>query len=171
MKLWKPILAAALIAGVLDLIYAVIHLGGYYNLSAMQIFQSIARGVLGPATTTGGWGSAGLGLFLEFVLTAIMAAVYIVPAEKITDLRKYWWLLGPCYGIVVMVAMYVVVLPLSAAHGNSALPDGPRGPDGRVTDHQILYGTIFAHMILVGLPIGWAARYLWPKNESADARP
>jgi hypothetical protein len=166
MKLWKPILVAALAAGVLDLIYACIHLGGYYNLSPMQIFQSIARGVLGPATTTGGWGSASLGLFLEFVLTAIMAAAYIIPAKWITDLRRFWWLLGPCYGIVVMVVMYVVVLPLSAVHGNSALPDGPRGPDGRVMDHQILYGTIFAHTVLVGLVVSACARFLWPKEES-----
>jgi len=55
--------------------------------------------------------------------------------------------------------MYVVVLPLSAAHGGSTLPDGPRGPDGRITDHQILYGTIFAHCIAVGLPIAGAARF------------
>jgi hypothetical protein len=167
MKLWKPIAVAALLAGVFDLVYATIHLGGYYGLTPMQIFQSIARGVLGPATTTGGWGSASLGLFLEFVLTAIMAAVYIVAAQWITDLRKFWWLLGPCYGIVVMVVMYVVVLPLSAVHGNSALPDGPRGPDGRVTDHQVLYGTIFAHTVLVGLVISACARFLWPKEESA----
>jgi hypothetical protein len=165
MRLLKPILVAALLTGVLDLIYACIHIGSYYDLSPMQIFQSIARGVLGAETTKGGWGSASLGLFLEFVLTAIMAAAYIIPARWITDLRKYWWLLGPCYGIVVMVVMYVVVLPLSAVHGNSALPDGPRGPDGRITDHQILYGTIFAHMILVGLPIGAAARFLWPKEK------
>jgi hypothetical protein len=167
MKLWKPILTAALVAGVLDLIYAFIHIGGYYNLEPMQILQSIARGVLGPATTTGGWGSASLGLFLEFVLTAIMAAAYIIPAQWITDLRRFWWLLGPCYGIVVMVVMYVVVLPLSAVHGNSALPDGARGPDGRVTDHQVLYGTIFAHTVLVGLVISACARFLWPKEESA----
>jgi hypothetical protein len=198
MKLWKPILVAALVAGVLDLIYAVIHIGGYYDMMPMQIFQSIARGVLGPATTEGGWGSASLGLFLEFVLTAIMAAVYIIPAQWITDLRKFWWLLGPCYGIVVMVVMYVVVLPLSAVHGSSALPDSrmdlmtcrpfaaPPDPSMfsvelgsgphidprtcRITDHQMLYGTIFAHMILVGLVVSACARFLWPKEETAEAR-
>lgn len=29
MKLWKPILMAALVAGILDLIYAFIHIAGY----------------------------------------------------------------------------------------------------------------------------------------------
>lgn len=169
MKLWKPILAAAIAAGVLDLIYAFIHIGGYYDMTPMQILQSIARGVLGPATTTGGWGSASLGLILEFVLTGIMAAVYIISAQWITDLRRFWWLLGPCYGVVVMVVMYVVVLPLSAVYGNSALPDGPRGPDGRVTDHQILYGAIFAHTVLVGLVVSACARFLWPKEKSGAA--
>lgn len=163
MKLWKPILMAALVAGILDLIYAFIHIAGYYDLTPMQILQSIARGVLGNAANDGGWSSASLGLLLEFVLTAIMAAVYIIPAQWITDLRRFWWLLGPSYGIVVMVVMYVVVLPLSGVQGNSALPDGLRGPDGRVMDHQILYGAIFAHTILVGLVVSACARFLWPK--------
>jgi hypothetical protein len=163
-RLWKPIVVAALIAGVLDLVYACIHIGGYYSMEPMQIFQSIARGVLGAEASKGGWGSASLGLALEFVLTLIMAAAYILPAKHITDLRKYWWLLGPCYGIVVMVVMYTVVLPLAATHGSGALPDGPRGPDGKITDHQMLYATILVHMFIIGLVISACARFLWPKE-------
>lgn len=167
MKLLVPIAVGALVAGAADLVYAVIHLGGYYNLTPTQIFQSIARGVLGPATTTGGTGSASLGFVLEFVLTGIMAAVYVIASQWMTDLRRFWWIMGPCYGIILMCVMYWVVLPLSAVQGNFALPDGPRGPDGRITDHQILFGTIFAHTILVGLPIAAAARFLWPKDKAA----
>ena len=165
-KLWKPIVIAALIVGSADLVYACIHIGSYYKMEPMQIFQSIASGVLGRATKEGGWGSAGLGIALEFVMTLIMAAVYIVPATHITDLRKYWWLLGPCYGIVVMVVMYTVVLPLSAAHGSGALPDGPRGHDGKITDHQMLYGTILVHMFIVGLVVSACARFLWPEENA-----
>ena len=163
-KLWKPILVAALISGTADLIYASIHIGSYYNLQPMQIFQSIASGVLGPAAMVGGSAAAGLGLALEFLMTLIMAVVYIVPARHITDLRRYWWLLGPCYGIVVMVVMYTVVLPLSAAHGSGALPDGPRGPDGKIADHQMLYATIAVHMFLIGLVVSACARFLWPRE-------
>ncbi len=169
-RLWKPIVVAALIVGVLDLAYAFIHIGGYYKMAPMQILQSIARGVLGPGTREGGWGSAGLGLVLEFVLTLIMAAAYILAAKRMKDLRAYWWLLGPCYGIVVMVVMYAVVLPLAATHGSGALPDGPRGPDGRITDHQMLYATILVHMFIVGLVISACARFLWPKS-SIEAAP
>lgn len=164
LKLWKPIIVAALIAGTLDLAYAFVHIGSYYSLEPMQILQSIARGVLGPAATEGGWGSAGLGLALEYVLTLIMASVYVIAARRVTDLRRYWWLLGPCYGIVVMVVMYAVVLPLAATHGSGALPDGPRGPDGKITDHQMLYATILVHMFIVGLVIAGCARFLWPRN-------
>ena len=166
-RLLRPILAAALIAGAADLVYASIHIGGYYHMSPMQIFQSIARGLQGPAAMDGGWGSAALGVALEFLLTSIMAGIYMFAATRIADLRKYWWLLGPCYGIVVMVVMYTVVLPLSAAHGSGALPDGPRGPDGRITDHQMLYGTILVHMFIIGLVIAACARYLWPREEVA----
>jgi hypothetical protein len=166
-RLWKPIVIAALIAGVADLLYASIHIGSYYRMDPMQIFQSIARGVLGPAAMEGGWGSASLGIGLEFTLTLIMASIYIIAAIRITDLRKYWWLLGPCYGIVVMVVMYTVVLPLSAVHGSGALPDGPRGADGRITDHQMLYATIVVHMFVVGLVISACARFLWPKQPAS----
>ena len=164
LKLWTPIVVAALIAGTLDLAYAFIHIGGYYSLEPMQILQSIARGVLGPASSEGGWGSAGLGLALEYVLTLIMASVYMIAARHMVDLRRYWWLLGPCYGIVVMVVMYCVVLPLAATHGSGALPDGPRGSDGKITDHQMLYATLLVHMFIVGLVISACARFLWPKG-------
>ena len=167
LRLWKPIVVAALIVGVADLFYAFIHIGSYFNLDAMQILQSIARGVLGPATTEGGWSSAMLGLALEFVLTLIMASVYIIAARHMIDLRRFWWIMGPCYGIVVMVVMYTVVLPLSAVHGSGALPDGPRGPDGKITDHQMLYATILVHMFIVGMVISACARFLWPKAEIA----
>ena len=168
LRLWKPIVVAALIVGVADLFYAFVHIGSYYQLDAMQILQSIARGVLGPATTEGGWGSASLGLVLEFVLSLIMASTYIIAARWMTDLRRFWWIMGPCYGIVVMVVMYTVVLPLSAVHGSGALPDGPRGPDGKVTDHQMLYATLLVHIFIVGVVISACARFLWPK-ERAEA--
>lgn len=168
-RLWKPILVAAFIAGTADLVYASIHIGSYYKMAPMQVFQSIASGLLGPAAEKGGWNSAGLGIALEFLLTLIMASVYIFAAQRITDLRKFWWLLGPCYGIVVMVVMYTVVLPLSAVHGSGALPNGPRGTDGNITDHQMLYATILVHMFIVGLVVSACARYLWPNDMSPRA--
>ena len=167
--LLKPIVIAALIAGVADLAYAMIHIASYYQMAPMQIFQSIARGVMGAAAIDGGWSTALLGVALEFVQTLIMAAVYVVAATRLTDLRTYWWLLGPCYGIVVMVVMYTVVLPLSAVHGSGALPDGPRGADGKITDHQMLYATILVHMFIVGLVISACTRFLWPRP--AEQRP
>lgn len=167
--LWKPIIAAALVAGLCDLAYAMVHIGSYYHLQPVQIFQSVASGVLGPASRNGGWSSASLGIALEFVLTLIVAAIYIIAAQYVTDLRKYWWLLGPCYGIVVMVVMYTVVLPLSAAHGSGALPNGPRGPDGKIADHQMLYATILVHMFIIGLVVSACARFLWPDTSRSKS--
>ncbi|MBS0387104.1 MAG: hypothetical protein JSR15_01390 [Proteobacteria bacterium] len=168
--LWKPIVVAALIAGTADLAYACIHIAGYYHMSPQQIFQSIARGLLGAAAMQGGWSTALLGIALEYLLTLIMASVYVGAATRIADLRRYWWLLGPCYGVVVMVAMYTVVLPLSAVHSGGALPDGPRGPDGKITDHQMLYATILVHLFIVGLVISACARFLWPRQAAPTAR-
>jgi hypothetical protein len=85
--------------------------------------------------------------------------------------------MGPCYGALVMVVMYFVVLPLTAAHGNGYLPDGVvtiancRVTDGKLSigsctgaDRQLLIGAIFAHTVLVGLPIAAAASFFWPKE-------
>jgi hypothetical protein len=66
-----------------------------------------------------------------------------------------------------MVVMYTVVLPLSAVHGGGALPDDPRGPDGRITGHQMLYGAILVHMFIVGLVVSACARFLWPKEQAS----
>ena len=42
------------------------------------------------------------------------------------------------------------------------LLDNTRGPDGKITDHQMLYATILVHMFIVGLVISACARFLWP---------
>ena len=173
MKLLVPIIVGALLAGVLDLAYAYMHFMVLLHRAPMGIVQGIASGLLGgKAASEGGVGAATLGVVLEFVLTSIMAAAYIIPSQWMTDLRRFWWVLGPGYGVVVMLVMYYVVLPLSAAHGNGYLPDGAvliancRVTNGMLSigsctgaDHQLLYGTIFAHTIMVGLPIAGAARF------------
>lgn len=167
--LWRPILVAAIAAAALDLIYASIHIGGINHMSPVQIFQSVASGLFGRETYKMGATSAAIGVALEVLMTAMMATVYIVAARWMTDLRRFWWLTGPSYGLNLMLVMYIVVLPLSAVHGNSKLPDGPAPPPGQPIDHQLLYGTIFAHMFLVGLVISAAARFLWPREAEAAA--
>ncbi len=67
-----------------------------------------------------------------------------------------------------MVVLYTVLLPLAATHGSGALPERPRGPDAKITDHQMLYATILVHMFIVGLVISSCARCLWPKEEAAQ---
>lgn len=178
MKLLKPILIAALIAGIGDLAYAFIHFPMINPANTpMSILQSISAGwVGGKAASAGGLTTAVIGGLTEFLLTGIMATVYILAARSITDLRKFWWVLGPCYGVVVMVVMYAVVLPLAANHGGPNLPDGALilerckpNAAGKLTpgmctgqDHQLLYGTILVHVFDIGLVIAACARFFWP---------
>ena len=91
MKFWVPIVCAALAAGVADLVYANIHFPMLNPANTpMSILQSIAAGwVGGEAARAGGMATAALGLFSEFLLTGIMAAVYIIASQWITDLRKF----------------------------------------------------------------------------------
>ena len=173
MKLLIAILIGGWLAGVLDLGYAYTHFMVLLHREPLGIVQGIASGLIGAkAASAGGVGTAALGVVLEFVLTLIMAAAYIIPSQWITDLRRFWWVLGPSYGVVVMLVMYYVVLPLSAAHGNGYLPDGAvmiancRVGNGLLSigsctgaDHQLLYGAIFTHTLMVGLPIAGSARF------------
>jgi hypothetical protein len=173
MKLLPAILVGALLAGILDLAYAYTHFMVMLHREPLGIVQGIASGLIGgKAASEGGVATAALGVGLEFVLTLIMAAAYIVPSQWITDLRRFWWVFGPCYGVIVMMVMYYVVLPLSAAHGNGYLPDGAvavancRVTDGMLSigsctgaDRQLFWGTVFAHTIMVGLPIAATARW------------
>jgi uncharacterized membrane protein (DUF485 family) len=182
MKLLPAILAGALLAGVLDLAYAYTHFMVLLHREPLGIVQGIASGLIGgKAASDGGVATAALGVALEFVLTLIMAAVYIIPSQWIADLRRYWWVFGPCYGVIVMMVMYYVVLPLSAAHGNGYLPDGAvavancRVTNGMLSigsctgaDRQLFWGTVFAHTVMVGLPIAGVARWFLGSGAKAS---
>jgi uncharacterized membrane protein YagU involved in acid resistance len=147
MKLIPAILGAGFAAGLGDIAYACIHYNLVYGTPPEVILQSVAAGVVGKnAAAQGGWGTAAMGLAAHFVLALIMAAVFIVVAQLLPPLKRFWQISGPFYGLGLMFLMNMVIVPMSAAGGPGELPKG-----------EFLYGAIFAHTILVGLVIAWFA--------------
>lgn len=147
MKLLTAILIGGAIAGAADIAYACIHYNLVYGTPPERIFQSVAAGLVGKeAANAGGWGTAALGLAAHFALTTLMALVFNLAAMALRPLARLWYIAGPLYGITIMFVMNYLVVPLSAAGGPAQLPPG-----------QFLYGAIFAHTVLVGLPIAWLA--------------
>lgn len=147
MKLVPAILLGGLIAGAADIAYACIHYNVVYGTPPERILQSVAAGLVGKeAANAGGWGTAALGLGAHMVIALLMALAYNMAAQVVPLLKRMWSLAGPLYGLALMFVMNLVVVPMSAAGGPAALPEG-----------QFLYGAIFAHTVLVGLPIAWFA--------------
>jgi uncharacterized membrane protein YagU involved in acid resistance len=62
----------------------------------------------------GGASVALLGLVLQWAMSLIIAAVYVLAAHWLPMLRQRWIAGGIAYGVVIFVVMNYVVVPLSA---------------------------------------------------------
>jgi hypothetical protein len=142
----RAILLGGLIAGVLDLIFAFIWYGPR-GVSPMRIMQSIASGLLGMGAYDGGVATAALGVALHFLILIVAAAIYYSASRRLELLREQPVIAGLLFGIAIWIVMNLVVVPLSA------FPHEVTRTFASSLPH------IVAHMVLVGLPIGLAARY------------
>jgi uncharacterized membrane protein YagU involved in acid resistance len=141
----KAIVAGGAIAASLDLIYAFIFYG-LRGISPVRILQSIASGLLGSATYTGGLLTAALGLVLHFSIAIAAAAVFYAASRRFAWLIRHAVVSGIVFGICVYAVMNFIVVPLSAfPHRQSSPP------------LSIVAG-LLAHMFLVGLPIALCIR-------------
>ena len=140
----RRVALAALLAGTLDLLFACTW-WAVQGVSPLRIGQSIAAGLMGPASFRGGAATAALGMGLHYAIALGMAAAYFVAARRLPALRTRPVACGALYGLLLYVVMNHVVVPLSAA--------GP-GPD----DTAWMLASIAAHVLLVGIPIAWLAR-------------
>lgn len=170
--LWGILLAGA-VAGTLDIVYAILAYGPLsYGVPAEQVLQSVAAGAIGrDAAQAGGMSTASLGLGLHFVLATGMAAAFAFAAKRFRMLRSNPLAWGFVYGLILYVAMNYIVVPLSAAGANEhfAASLGEAGARLQASfseirprhdpNHPWLFaGTIFAHTVLVGMPIAWIAQ-------------
>ncbi|MGH8144725.1 MAG: hypothetical protein ACREPY_00165 [Rhodanobacteraceae bacterium] len=106
------VLVGGLVAGTIDIGAAAL----INMIDPRVILKFIAGGVLGKAALQGGAASAWLGLFLQWGMGLLIAAIFVFAA-----LRLHWMiarpiLAGVAYGVIVFVMMNYVVMPLSAWH-------------------------------------------------------
>ncbi|MCJ9429603.1 hypothetical protein [Kordiimonas marina] len=145
MTMITRVLAGGLVAGFLDISYAII-VYGFKGVPPVRIFQSVAGGLYGRATYDGGIRTALQGGLLHFAMALVMAAVFVAAYDRLSFLQKKTPLWGMAYGLGLFLVMYLVVMPLSAI-GMIRIPHG-----------GYFLGALFAHCCLVGLPIALAAR-------------
>ncbi len=138
------ILSGGLIAGILDLTYAIVFCA-WRGIKPIRVPQAIASGLLGVKSFQEGIPAATLGVALHFLVALTAAAVYYAASRKLKLLTREAILCGMLYGMAIYFFMNFVVLPLSAA------------PKFRSTPLSIACDFV-VHMLFIGLPIALAVR-------------
>lgn len=142
----RGMLLGGLVAGLLDILDAMIFWGFYRRVSPVSILQSIASGLLGREAFAGGVTTALLGAVLHFFMACCAALAYGAASLRFSALNRYPIPCGIAFGLAWYVFMYYLVLPLSAFPGS--------GP----TPLPLLVNNLFAHIVLFGLPIAFFTR-------------
>jgi hypothetical protein len=141
----RALLYGTLAVGVLDILDAFVFFFLRSGVRPIRILQSIAAGLLGRASFTGGWRTATLGLALHFFIAFVIVLVFMMASRSLPWLRRHAVAAGLLYGVAVYLTMTFIVVPASAAAGGvPALPVAING--------------VLIHMFGVGLPAALAAR-------------
>lgn len=157
----RAVLVGGSIAGALDIVFAISF--AYSNgVVPERLLQTVASGLLGEASYSGGVAVAALGLGLHFFISYVWASVYVLASRRFELLTRNALFSGALFGIAVLLAMRLVVLPVSAFPHPVSFK-----PLATVLD-------LLSHMLLFGVPIALAARKAAPNKAlqatCADAR-
>jgi hypothetical protein len=106
----RAIILGGLVAGSIDIGAAAL----INWLSPVFILQVVAGGLLGKGSFSGGMSTAFLGLFLQWAMSLLIAAIYTIASEYLPVLKRHWIAGGLAYGIGIFAVMNYVVFPLSA---------------------------------------------------------
>jgi len=138
----RTIVWATLIAGTLDILFAVV-LTLIYGREPGAMLRYVASGPFPAATEMGAAGSI-LGLAVHFALMAVMAGAFVFAARQVPGLVEKPVLWGILYGLATYAVMNLLVVPLRFA---IPLPPPP----------MAIATQLFAHIVLVGIPIALVA--------------
>lgn len=144
----RAILYGGFIAGGADIVYAFIFYGAQ-GVKPIRIPQSIASGLLGPASYRDGLWSASLGMFLHFFIAVSAAAIFYLVSRRLRLLTVHALVAGLVYGVAIYGVMHFLVLPLSLA------PHFKSDAASVATDLAV-------HILLIGPAISLSVRRLAP---------
>lgn len=138
-SIWKPIVAATLISGTLDIIFAMI-LTVAFGRRIPNMLRTVASGPF-PAATDWGTSGAVLGLVVHYCLMAIMAIVFVLIVRARPALLDTPWRTALAYGVVTYFAMNWLVVPVRF---HTPLPPKPISMATQAFAHLVLVGVVFA---------------------------
>jgi hypothetical protein len=141
---------ATLVAGVLDIGIAFIFSAMLSGNTPDRVLAGIASGPFGAEAAGASWAPA-VGLAIHLAIMTVMVAAFAFVASRFPGplLRFGPVLTGILYGLGLYAFMYWIVLPM-------------RWPEVHpVTAFAPVARAIFAHVVMVGLPIAFI---LWPRG-------
>jgi hypothetical protein len=106
------ILAAGLLGGLLDFLYASFLTVVLVGAPFARVWQGVATGWIGKPALEMGAVSTALGIVTHFAIAVVMAGAYAVAATRLAVIYRRPWLCGVLYGLALYLVMYRVVLPL-----------------------------------------------------------
>lgn len=107
------IIAAWLVAGTLDITYAIITWGPVFGkATAAQLLQGIASTLMGKDALTGGAPTALIGLAMHYGISLAWTVIYFFIYPHISLLARNKWISGIAYGVIVWAIMTLLIVPL-----------------------------------------------------------
>ena len=143
-RAFPAIFWAGALSGALDLTAAFITWAPR-GVTPVDILHSIAGGILGPKSFSGGWKTAALGAVCHFLIAFSAAAVFYAASRKLAFMTRHSLASGSLYGVAVYLVMYWIVKPLSRVH-----------PLPFTWSATVL--AIITHIVCVGTPISLVVR-------------
>ena len=148
----KSILLGGFIAGTVDIgAAALINL-----ISPIVILRYVAVGVLGRRSLDMGMTSAVLGMLLQWAMSILIAAVFVLATRPLPAIRRHWTTSGLAYGVIVFFVMNYVVVPLSAV---GRLPRFTTASFAENMLAMLLFGVIVAYFAREPLRASAAIRF------------
>jgi hypothetical protein len=111
----------------------------------ITLYQYIASGALGESAFAGGIATALLGALFHFLISIVIAGVFILSADRISLLRRYVIPGSLLYGFGVFIVMNMIVTPLSAT---PPIPS-PTTPQliVAILDHIVVFGLLLGILV------------------------
>ena len=137
---------AGLIIGVADeIIYHWFITSVLGGIPLISVYQYIASGALGESAFAGGIATALLGVLFHYIISIVIAGIFILGVDRIPLLRRYTIPGSLLFGFGVFIVMNMIVTPLSAT---PPLP-APTTPQliVNVLDHILVFGLLLGILV------------------------
>ena len=145
---------AALFAGIAGNIaislYLSFALPVFFRTPPLLLFQWDASNIVGGSAYHGGWNSAMLGLFFDFIVASVWGACYVLAYTTLPFVRRTTLASGLVFGAIVMAVMFFIVVP----RGRAEHPSSDAAP---------LLSALVAHTLFFGLPVAIVVRSVLEK--------